>query len=77
MAKTAEICHIHFPRSDFNDASGCLKSEAHNDHHICRTDKGALMAWEDDYDCDCGCWDDEDDLNDVCRVYWEVKSINE
>lgn len=67
-------CSTLFPRKDFNDSSGCLKEEAHNDFHVCKTDTGKLIAWEDDYKCDCGCWDDDD--GEVCIIYWEVDSIN-
>lgn len=70
----ADVCHILFCRSEFNDITGCLKPSAHNDHHVCRTSDGRLMAWEDDYECNCGCWDDEE-YDSVCRVYWEVKEI--
>lgn len=67
-----DICGILFTRSDFKDESGCLKPSAHNDNHICRTTDGRLISWEDDYTCNCGCWKDEDDLENVCKVYREV-----
>lgn len=70
-----ETCGTIFSRKDFIDDSGCLKPNGHNDFHVCRTESGELMAWQDDEDCTCGCWDDEDDLNNVCKVYWRVESI--
>lgn len=62
-----EVCGTLFTRSDFKDASGCLKPYAHNNAHICQTESGKYVEWEDDYSCTCGCWDD--DLNNVCKVY--------
>lgn len=71
-----ERCNIIFPENDFKDTDGCLKRNGHNDHHVCRTPDGKLIAWEDDYECNCGCWDDYE-LGDsrVCMLYWEVKNI--
>lgn len=72
------LCGILYTRNDFKDPDGCLKPHAHNDHHICRTSDGNLIAWEDDYGCKCGCWDQYEKGDcEVCMVYWEVKSINE
>jgi hypothetical protein len=72
-----EPCGIMFGRNDFGDVTGCLKPYAHNDFHICKTRDGRFMAWEDDYKCTCGCWNEE--YNDVCRIYWEVdkNSLNQ
>lgn len=76
-----DVCSIIFERrNDFVDVSGCLKPKGHNDHHVCRTNTGELMAWEDDYTCTCGCWEEAekyDAYNDVCGIYWPVKSITE
>ena len=72
LAKPNEqVCGTFFPMSkfDINDGSGCLKKEGHNDAHICREKNGNYTEWEDDYECDCGCWDDEDDLIHVCKIY--------
>jgi hypothetical protein len=69
-AEGEERCHINFPANDFNDVSGCLKKYAHNDAHICLTNKGEYMEWEDDYECKCGCWDEwEAGDSRVCMVY--------
>jgi len=71
-----DLCGALFHRNDFRDESGCLKPNGHNDFHVCKTDKGKMMAWEDDYDCNCGCWDDyEKGDSEVCIVYWEVDNI--
>ncbi len=70
------VCSTHFHKNDFKDVSGCLKPNGHNDFHVCRTDNGTLMAWEDDYECKCGCWDDYEEGDDeVCMVYWNVEKI--
>lgn len=71
-----DLCGTLFHRNDFKDESGCLKPNGHNDFHVCKTDKGKLIAWEDDYDCNCGCWDDyEKGDGEVCMLYWEVDNI--
>jgi hypothetical protein len=31
------------------------------------------MEWEDDYSCECGCWEDEE-YGGVCGVYREVSN---
>jgi hypothetical protein len=74
-----ERCHILFTGDIFtDDPDGCLKPSAHNDHHVFRAADGRLMAWEDDYGCKCGCWDDWEEYGgDVCGFFWEVKSIEE
>jgi hypothetical protein len=72
--KEENLCNALFTGSDFKDVTGCLKHYAHNDHHVCRTADDRLMAWENDYGCECGCWEDGD--GDVCRVYWEVVAIS-
>ncbi len=68
-----ETCGTIFPGKDFKDDSGCLKQSGHNDHHVCKTPDERLMAWEDDYDCTCGCWQEDD--GDPCMVYWKVDNI--
>lgn len=69
-------CGTLFPREDFKDDTGCLKERAHNDAHVCKTPYGKLIKWEEDYECDCGCWDDlEDDGDTPCIVYFEVNEI--
>ncbi len=60
---------------DPEDESGCLKPYAHNDHHVFRTPEGKLIAWQDDDECQCGCWDDIEHDTNVCKIYWEVKTI--
>lgn len=71
-----DLCSILFPSNDFEDDSGCLKPSGHFDHHVCRTIDGKLMAWQDDDECICGCWDDIENDPNVCMVYWEVKTID-
>lgn len=63
------LCGILFPGSeyDFKDDTGCLKPSGHNDAHICKTPTGETVQWEDDYDCECGCWGDDDGI--VCMLY--------
>lgn len=51
------------------DKDGCLKPDAHNDAHVFKNADGIYVEWEDDYGCKCGCWEDEDDLLNVCKVY--------
>lgn len=69
-------CAIIFPRkNDIDDVSGCLKPEGHNDHHVCKNRNGELIAWQDDFECTCGCWDDDDGR--PCGIYWKVNSITE
>lgn len=71
-----EKCNTLFSRDDFKDVSGCLKENGHHDHHICETSDGTLIAW--DYDWKCGCPDCRtDNINDMCMIYWEVKSIKD
>ena len=72
-----ETCGALFTKHDFTDVSGCLKKYAHNDAHICKTDKGEYMEWEDDYDCKCGCWDDYENDPEVCMVYSVVGQVEE
>jgi hypothetical protein len=66
-------CDTIFPWADFKDISGCLKPHGHNDEHVCRTNKGELMAWQDDYECTCGCWEEDD--GHPCMIYWKVDDI--
>jgi len=69
-------CSIIFSRDDFKDETGCLKESGHFDHHICKTNKGTFMAW--DYDWNCHCPDCKtDSFEDMCRIYWEVKTIKD
>jgi hypothetical protein len=65
------LFHIDRKR-DFEDVSGCLKPQGHNDAHICQTSSGKFMEWEDDYSCECGCWDDDD--GKPCATYREVSN---
>jgi len=66
-------CNCLFPGDEIKDESGCIKEEAHNDFHICIDVNGQKWRWEDDYECDCGCWDDYEkgDCN-VCQVYGKI-----
>lgn len=69
------VCGILFQGHEFTDTNGCIKPDAHNDFHVCLTDEGKNMAWQDDYDCKCGCWENYDNAPDeVCKIYWEIKS---
>lgn len=74
-----DVCSILFPADDFTDVSGCLKKSAHNNAHICKTNKGEYMEWEDDYDCKCGCWDEWEEFGGgtVCMTYGVVGQIDE
>lgn len=72
MRKCGIIAHGFEPA--FADENGCHKEEGHHDHHECVTTDGRKIAWEDDYNCNCGCWDDYDNDPDVCKIYWEIKS---
>ena len=68
---------FNYPR-DMNDSHGCLKKDCHlSEGHIFRNDQGKLIYWQDDYSCNCGCWDDIDSPGDnrVCGIYYEVDSI--
>lgn len=66
-------CSVLYPHSEFNDSHGCIKPYAHNDAHIFLTDDGRKIQWEDDYKCDCGCWNDFDEGDgDVCIIYSEI-----
>jgi hypothetical protein len=69
-------CTILFPRHEpgISDTGGCLRQYAHFGPHVFRNANGKLIAWEDDYSCKCGCWDEED-YADVCGVYREVDMI--
>lgn len=62
---------------DPHDASGCLKPSGHFDHHVFRTDEGQLVAWQDDEECTCGCWDDIEHDSRVCMLAWNVNTIND
>lgn len=71
-------CGIIFPYSDYHDEEGCLKQECHiDDSHVFKNEKGELIAWQDDTECNCGCWNDYERKGDVCVVYRVVLSINE
>lgn len=62
------LCNIIFTRTmDFHDVSGCLKPAGHNDAHLCMSASGEKVEWEDDYECTCGCWNE--DPFDPCAVY--------
>ncbi len=72
------LCNILFcgySASEPYDESGCLKPDGHFDHHVFMSDDGKLIAWEDDEECTCGCWDNIEHDTRVCMVYWEVKTI--
>lgn len=56
------------------DKNGCLRKDNHFDHHIFKDEYGKLVAWEDDYTCKCGCWDDGD-YGSVCKTYWNVGKV--
>ena len=55
-----ERCGILFDGGYHKDEEGCIKPHAHNDAHVFKDQKGNYIQWEDDYDCNCGCWDDAD-----------------
>ena len=68
-------CTILFPSDDFDDVSGCLKEECHNDSHVCKDKYGILYEWEDDYGCQCGCWDEWERSNGMshpCMIYSKI-----
>ena len=60
-------CGILFPRDDFRDYTGCLKSDRHDGPHLCETNHGKV-EWEFDLECKCGC-SETDEINDVCIIY--------
>jgi hypothetical protein len=65
----SNLCNILCPIVELIDKNGCIKKEAHNDSHIFVSPDGSHIEWEDDYSCKCGCWDDESDLKNVCKIY--------
>jgi hypothetical protein len=69
-----ESCGICYPYpNEFKGMTECIKPHAHNDFHVFRTENGGLIAWEDDDQCGCGCWDDwEKGDGLVCTKYWQV-----
>lgn len=72
--KTAEQCGICYPYpNEFRGDTACIKTLAHNDFHVFRRDDGQLIAWQDDYGCCCGCWDEWEQFGgNVCTLYWPV-----
>lgn len=64
-------CGIHFNGGVGYpiDDNGCIKKMGHNDAHVFIDKEGNTIEWQDDYKCKCGCWDDEDNLLDVCKIY--------
>lgn len=77
MKADNKTCGVLYSDDNIKDEHGCLKPHAHNDHHVFRAEDGRLIAWEDDYGCICGCWDDYEKDPNVCRLQWEVKTITE
>lgn len=80
MTSNIDTCGILFNRIDFNDITGCLRPNGHNDSHLCKSSEGRFIAWDYDYYCRCGCWN-TDDFNDVCIIYsditdYKIKIIN-
>lgn len=72
------ICGILAPNhlSGHKDEYGCLKKHAHIDNHVFKDQNGKLISWEEDFSCECGCWDKYDAGDpDVCVLYIEVHSI--
>jgi len=72
------ICGIIAPRQhdiigyrEDNYLAECILQSAHNSPHIIKTPEGKFFAWEDDYECDC-CEFDEDER---CTIYWEISEI--
>jgi hypothetical protein len=71
-----EKCSILFPYpNDHKDVTGCLH-EHHNDGiHVFRNSLGQLIAWHEDENCNCGCWDTYEDDGLSCLIQWEVEEI--
>jgi len=75
-------CRILVPFEDglwtTRDVNGCIKPEGHNSAHISLLEDGRYIQWEDDYSCNCGCWD-EGDFDNVCRVarFLTEEEVNE
>lgn len=66
-------CSCIYPRDEFKDTTGCLKETCHNDEHLCLSDEGKYMGWQDDYSCNCGCWDEYEKSGETpCLVYREI-----
>lgn len=66
-------CYILVPFKDSiwttRDSEGCVLKSNHDGAHVSILDDGRIIQWEDDYSCNCGCWDCEHELHDVCKVY--------
>tara|TARA_R110000737_G_scaffold68596_5_gene96776 strand:+ start:1707 stop:1934 length:228 start_codon:yes stop_codon:yes gene_type:complete len=65
--------------NDMVDTTGCLKEDCHeSEGHIFRNDYGKLIYWQDDYECNCGCWDEYLEGDEiVCGIYHEVTEIQQ
>lgn len=66
-------CLILFP-SDFRiheheDKNGCIKPEGHLDAHVFIDHNGDRIEWQDDENCNCGCWDLSFDEDNICKTY--------
>ena len=75
-----DVCGILAPMvlSGHIDEDGCIKECGHNDNHIFKVQNRKLISWEDDYSCQCGCWDSyEDGDNESCVVYYEIENIED
>jgi len=72
-----DTCGIYFWDYDyFKDTTGCLKEYGHEGGHLFKDNMGRLIEWEDDFTCNCGCLEDDDDLINICKIYKEIKDEN-
>ena len=65
-----DTCGIIFrghQSSDPKDSNGCIKPYSHNDAHEFVMKDGRHVEWEDDYECNCGCHEEEDGR--PCFIY--------
>jgi hypothetical protein len=62
-----------------HDNNGCLRQKNNHKVHIFKDKRnGKLIAWEEDFECKCGCWDKYDKGDpDVCCLYWDIDNVNE
>lgn len=68
----SKACGLIFPShgySDPKDKQGCLKPNGHLDKHLFESSDGEWVEWEENADCTCGCWEDEE----PCLVYRTIE----
>lgn len=59
------------------DKQGCIKPSGHNDAHIFKDQNGDYIEWEDDYSCNCGCWDKFEEFGgQPCGVYKKLDNFD-